>query len=303
MHHDVYIGYCDENEKAAKAIKGIFDDNNIKSWVKFNRTHSKDNDEKAIDAIESSKCAILIHSGHANEDANFIEDAGIAFSKGIPIILFKLDESKLDDHFEYYVSQPYRINSFANTRNQLEILIRYACAIIESRKMQRKIDDEDISETAGKLDMKVKLRYRHVRAVDATNPYKKEKNIRKYAAIAAAIVIALVLVDLFITMPTGQHTTDDGVFSIDLTGVDVDGLKYTLHGESYNLPSDSHRYFMNINFLDENDNTVFNVNSTADEFRHGIIWKGEISADNVTHIDFRLIDMSGDVLSDEDYVI
>ena len=90
---------------------------------------------------------------------------------------------------------------------------------------------------------------------------------------------------------------------MNVTDVEVNGLNYIVHGESFNLPSDATKYFMNIKFFDSSDNLLFEVNSTADEFKSGIIWQGDLPSDNVTHVGFKLTDLNGNVLSKEDYVI
>jgi hypothetical protein len=69
------------------------------------------------------------------------------------------------------------------------------------------------------------------------------------------------------------------------------------------MPSDSTKYFMNVKFFDKEDNVVFEVNSTADEFKSGIIWQGDLPSDNATHIGFKLTDYKGNELSKQDYVI
>lgn len=108
---------------------------------------------------------------------------------------------------------------------------------------------------------------------------------------------------LFVILPAGQNTTSDGVFAMNMTNVEANANHYIVHGESYNLPSDSEKYFMNIKFFDKNDAMVFEVNSTADEFKKGIIWQGDLPSNNVTHVGFKLIDLNNKVLSQNNYTI
>ena len=132
-------------------------------------------------------------------------------------------------------------------------------------------------------------------------------NPKKYVVLAIPLVIAVILIYFFVIVPTGQHTTDDGIFSMNVTDVDVSGsggsYKYTIHGESYNLPADSGRFFMNFKFFDKNDKMVYEVNSTADEFKSGIMWSGDLKTNNVTYIGFKLTDINNKILSKQNYTI
>ena len=130
---------------------------------------------------------------------------------------------------------------------------------------------------------------------------------KKFIKIAIPIAVVLILVYFFVIIPTGQHTTEDGVFAMNITTVDVapsnGAYKYTVYGESYNMPSDSQKYLMNIRFFDEKDNMLFEINSTADEFKSGIIGTCELDKNNITHIGFKLMDLNDKEISKQDYVI
>jgi hypothetical protein len=177
------------------------------------------------------------------------------------------------------------MDGFPNSKKQLEKLVKKT------------------SEIIGKPVNKVKLDSNSVKKFEAVNPKRKENSIKKYITIAIPIAVVLILIYFFVILPMGQNTTDDGVFAMNVTGVDVSGLNYIVHGESYNMPSDSTKYFMNVKFFDKEDNVVFEVNSTADEFKSGIIWQGDLPSDNATHIGFKLTDYKGNELSKQDYVI
>lgn len=90
---------------------------------------------------------------------------------------------------------------------------------------------------------------------------------------------------------------------MNMTDVQVKGNNYAVYDQSYNLPKDSQNYIMNIRFYDKNNNNVFEVNSTADEFRQGIIWQGDLPTNNVTHVGFKLTYLNNKVLSHNDSVI
>ena len=60
---------------------------------------------------------------------------------------------------------------------------------------------------------------------------------------------------------------------------------------------------MNFKFFDKNDKMVYEVNSTADEFKSGIMWSGDLKTNNVTYIGFKLTDINNKILSKQNYTI
>lgn len=285
MSHDVYICYDKENKEVGEEIYRVFEKNNIKSWIKSKHMSSADSVDKITNAIADSKCFLLIFSKHTKDTNYVLTETDIAFSREIPIVVFKIDDTKIGGNLEFILENQVVVNSFPYSKRQLETLVKKTSEIVGKPVSKVKIDSESVS------------------FFDEINPRKRENKIEKYIKIAIPVVIALVLVYFFLIVPMGQNTTDDGSFSMNITDVDVSGTNYIVHGESYNLPSDSQNYVMNIKFFDAQDNMLFEVNSTADEFKSGIMWQGDIGADNATNVGFKLIDLNNNVISTDDYVI
>ena len=285
MGHDVYICYDENDREVCDAICATFEDNGIRSWVKHRDFASGGPVELITAAIADSKCFVLIYSKNSR-DKNHVEvESDIAFSNDVPIISFNIDNSKIGRNLEFILQNQKKMNLFPDSKGQLERLVR------------------ETSGTAEKPIGNVRTDSKNLKVLERLNPERRGNALKKYGAIAVGAVAVLVLIYLFVIAPAGQHTTDDGTFAMNVTGVDVDGLKYTVRGESYNMPSDSVNYFMNIKFFDKNDDVVYEVNSTADEFNSGVIWSGNLHDDNVTHVGFKLTDISGNTLSNENYVV
>ena len=289
MDHDVFLCYAKEDEKYANAVSRIFEENNIKTWIK-SKFNSSDVDANIItEAIAKSKCLILVYSNNSKDSNYIINETDIAFSKEIPILLFNIDDSPIQRDLEFMFINATKINSFPNAKKQLRTLVKETSSII------------------GKPVEKIKVNSESVKIIDEINPKKKDNKIKKIALIVILAIVAIGLIYFLILVPTGQHTTDDGIFAMNVTGVDIsesNGVyNYKVLGESYNLPDNSSKYFMNVKFFDKNDNMVYEVNSTADEFKLGQICNCNIPEDNVTHIGFRLVDINDNLLSEQDYVI
>ena len=286
MSYDAYICYDEQDKGACDAVCQLFDDNNISYWVKSKHFSSGDSVDKITNAIEDSKHFVLIYSKHSQLSNFVVTETDIAFSRNIPLVVFKIDDSKSTGHLEFILENQKVIPSFPYPKKQLT-------------KLVKEISSNPVS--------RVKIDSKSLRVFDKSNPQRKESKIKIYITLAIPIVIALILIYFFLIVPTGQHTTEDGVFAMNVTDVDVgqsNGFyKYTVFGESYNLPSDSERYFMNIQFFDKDENMVYEVNSTADEFKSGVICRCELDNDNVTHVGFKLTDLNGNLLSKQNYIM
>ena len=266
MNHDVYICYDEKDEQLSDELYRLFENNSLKPWTKSRDMASGDSIDKVTHAIGDSECFVLILDKKSKETNYILTELDIAFSGEIPIVIFNLDDEKPSKKLEFLIRTQKVINSFPNTKSQLKTLVR------------------ETSKTTGKPVQDVKIDSSTIRSFEDLNPKRNENRIKKY-------------------VPAGQNTTSDGVFAMNMTNVEANANHYIVHGESYNLPSDSEKYFMNIKFFDKNDAMVFEVNSTADEFKKGIIWQGDLPSNNVTHVGFKLIDLNNKVLSQNNYTI
>ena len=226
MGHDVYICYDEKDSEYADTICSIFEQNNIKTWIKSKDMSSNDSVDKITQAIENSKCFVLILSNHSKDTNYVLTEIDIAFSRNIPIISFNIDDLRLDGNLEWILENQTIIPLFPNAKKQLKTLVKETSEIIE------------------KPLNKIKIGFKSIKKFEKINPGKKRYIIKKSIEIAIPIFIVLLLVFICIILPTGQNTTEDGVFSMNITDVDVSesggNYKYTVFGESYNLPSDYH---------------------------------------------------------------
>ncbi len=285
MNHDVYICYDKKDEYLSDELYQLFEKNNINAWNKSKDMHSDESVNTITNAISESKCFVLL-LGKSSNDTNYImTELDIAFSNEIPIVVFDIDEGKSSKKLEFLIRTQKVIPSYPNSKKQLEKLVKETSDIVKKPVDKVKIDSKTVD------------------AFEQINPKRKENKIKKYIAIAIPIVAALILIYFFVIIPTGQNTTSDGIFAMNMTKIEVNGNQYAVYGESYNMPSNPEKYIMNIRFYDRDNNNVFEVNSTADEFKKGIIWQGDLTTNNATHAEFKLIDLNNKVISQNDYVI
>ena len=273
------------DKQVGEEICNIFEENNIKTWIKSRDFSSDDSVDKITNAISDSKCFILIYSKNSKDTNYVITEVDIAFSRDIPILIFNIDDIKISKNMQFILESKKMIYSFPDTKKQLVILVK------------------DTSNIINKPINNVKINSKSLRVLGRVNPKRKENLLKKYVKIAIPVAVILILIYLFVILPMGQNSTEDGIFSMNVTGVDVSGTKYVVHGQSFNMPSNPNNYFMNIKFFDAKDNMIFEVNSTADEFKSGVICNCDVHTNNITHIEFKLRDINNNLLSNETYVI
>lgn len=279
--HDVYICYDDEDKIKADAICHLFEQHNIKCWIHSRDYSSKDTVDKIAQAIRKSKCMVLLYSDNSKNCNHVLTDVDIAFSGGIPILVFNIDDSNKKGDLEFFLANKKFISAFPKPNDQLDLLVRETSNIINKPCIE-----VEVSPKIYKL-------------------FERKNNLLKYVKIAIPIMVILVLIFYFIVLPMGQYTTDDGVFSMNITNVDVkevDGKYfYTVFGEAYNMPQNSTKYFMKTQYFDSKNNMVYGINSSADEFKSGIIASFNVPQNNITHISFRLVDINDNLICEDEY--
>ena len=286
MGHEVFICYDESDADIADAIYHILDKNGISSWMKSREMSPNDSVDKITTAIEESDSFLLILSKNSKDTNYVITETDIAFFRDVPIVIFNIDDTRLRGNLEFLLQNPTELNCFPNCEAQLKKLVE---KITNRRISTPQVDEE------------------YMDVFEKRNPRRMQNIIKKYTKIAVPVILALIFIYFVIVLPAGQKTTDDGIFAMNITHVDVSGaggdFKYVVYGESYNLPTDKEKYFMNIRFFDKDDTLVYEINSTADEFKSGIICTDYLKSDNITHIGLRLFDLDNNEICRDDYAM
>ena len=279
--HDVYICYDEKDRIKADSLCHLFEEHNIKCWIKSRDYRSGDSVDKISHAIRDSKCMVLLYSKSSKVSNRVVTEVDIAFSSAIQILAFNIDGTNKKGDLEFFLKNKKFISAFPKTKDQMSLLVR------------------DTSEIIGLSCGKVEI------PSDIIRLFERKRKLAKYLKIAVPVVVVLVLVFYFVVLPTGQLTTDDGVFSMNITDVDVKEANgkylYTVYGQSYNLPSNSTLYFMKTQYFDSNDNMVYEINTSADEFRFGVIASFKVPQKNITYISFKLVDINDNLMCEEEY--
>ena len=202
MGHDVYICYDENDEELCDTLCRVFEDNEIKPWIKSKHDPSISKTE-ITNAIADSKAFVLLYSKNSRDKNFVVTETDIAFSRNVPIILVNIDNSKLAGNLEFIMETQTKINPIADSKRQLEIIVDKTSKIINKPASSIRIDKKA------------------VRVFEKSNPYRKTNLLKKFVKIAIPILAVLILVYFLVILPAGQNTTDDGIFSMNVTGVEI----------------------------------------------------------------------------------
>lgn len=284
---DIFLCYDETDESAADEICRLFEDNGLSCWFKSRDFTSGSEGEVIPHVITDSKVFVLVYSINSVNSDSVLREVNRAFGRKVPIHIFNIDDTGIYGNLEYYLNNQYNLPIFPNFKGKLKKFVK------------------DTSEVAGKPIGKVRISRSCIRFFRQFEP--KSEKLLRYVKIAVPVLVVLALVVWFVVIPSGHHVTDDGEFTMNITNVDVKNLNgkyvYTVLGDAYNMPSDSNRYIMEMKFYDSKNNKVFDLNSTCDEFRGGVLATFNVDSDNITRVDFRLVDFGDEVICTQNYAL
>lgn len=284
MTHDVFLCYDDRDADSAREVCRLFEDNGVSCWLRSRDRSLNGPGEEIFKAIDDAKAFVLIFSKNSDSD-EVVREVNEAFGAKTKIMILNLDESSIYGKMEFYLKDQYSLPLFPNLNDQLERLVMDTSYVV-SRPYSKIRVPSQTKKHFRKFEPKY---YRRLR----------------YVKIAVPVVIVMILIVWFVVLPSGFHTTDDGVFSMNITNIDVKNLNgkyvYTVLGDAYNMPENSDRYIMQLKFYDKDKKQVYEVNSTCDEFKGSVIATFNRNNDNITDVGFRVVDFDDNVICTQNY--
>ena len=269
MVHEVFVSYDIEDKHACDEVYRTLEKNGISCWVYSRDFAEGDSVDRISEAIGNSKLMIVIYSKDSRISNHVATEVDIAYAKHLPIIIFNIDGSSKNGNQEFFKENVTWMSAFPDNYTQVKLLIKKAAG--------------ELGRTIGEpvVDKKISLSH--------TSPD------RKYLKILIPVALVLVLAYILLVMPAGQHSDGSGVFSMEISSVDVrevNGLGfYTVSGDVYNMPENPEEYFMETTYLDENDDVVYSDSSTLDEFSSGVISSANLEGANVTSVHLEVFDL------------
>ena len=162
MTNDVFICYTPEDEGVAEHIKNLFENNSINCWFKKRDYDSEKDSVKTIsNAIRDSKCMVLVCSNDAVKSMFVTTEVDIAFSSNVEIIIFNIDDSKLEGKLQFYLKDKPTIEAFPNTDEYYDVLLEDTQKLL-NKSVEKSDKKNDVSLCYNDEDEKIAEAVCHV---------------------------------------------------------------------------------------------------------------------------------------------
>ncbi len=151
MAHDVYICYDEKDLEIAKDVCETLENKGLECWLK-NRDAGVDHVVNEImNAIRNTKLMILIYSENSKH-SNFVNnEVDVAFAEKRSILVFQIDDSKLEGGLEFFLRNKPWIKAYPNPEDKFDTLTNDASKMVKEQKSK----DRSISNVLKKHKLPV----------------------------------------------------------------------------------------------------------------------------------------------------
>jgi hypothetical protein len=147
--YDVFVSYSSKDQKIADAVVNYLESVKIKCWIAY-----RDADAGAlyaasiIKAIKNSSIFVLVFSENSNNSKHVLKEIDAACKYVKIIIPFKIDDCRLDEAVEYYLSATHWLDAISTPMdNHLKDLVNTVNRYLEKTKSVLSSADFGGSET------------------------------------------------------------------------------------------------------------------------------------------------------------
>lgn len=317
MNHEVYICYDEKDQLTADAICHVLEDNKIKCWLKTRDLGVNDLVDEILEAINQAQVMVLIFSSHS-KNSNYVNtEVDIAFTEKMPILVFKIDESKLDGGLEFFLNNKHWLDAYPNPEVKFESLIRDTSKLLGKpisepvvpkktvKAPEKETEDEDLQRLIKAKDEKVKA---------SSN----SSFLSKYKIpIIALAVILIAGCGIFMFMSSGGINTGDvntqidgNTVNIKITDFHMDDVSkkglawkysYYVGGTVSPMPTNGDGYLIVADFYNQNGKLINSTQTKLSEIQKindGLLL-GSTTADNkdIQRVEVNLVNENGIVFA------
>ncbi len=101
----VFISYSSKDMEKADAIRNIFNDKAIKTWMApYDLPSGYGYAEAITDAIEHSECFCLLLSKSSQKSEHVVSEVNLAIGTETPFLIIQIEELEINKAFKYYIS-------------------------------------------------------------------------------------------------------------------------------------------------------------------------------------------------------
>lgn len=136
MAHDVYICYDERDLEIAKDVCDTLEDKGLECWLKNRDAGVNHMVDEIMNAIKKAKVMVLLYSKNSKQ-SNFVNnEVDIAFAEKRSILVYQIDESKLEGGLEFFLRNKPWIEAYPNPQDKYEVLVKDASRLVKKQQSQ-----------------------------------------------------------------------------------------------------------------------------------------------------------------------
>ena len=134
MAHDVYICYDERDLEIAKDVCDSLEGNGLECWLKNRDAGVHNIVNEIMNAIKKSKVMVLLYSENS-KSSNFVNnEVDIAFAQKRSILVYQIDESKLEGGLEFFLRNKPWIKAYPNPEDKFDKLANDTKKLVKEQK-------------------------------------------------------------------------------------------------------------------------------------------------------------------------
>lgn len=194
MAHDVFISHASKDKTISDAICAALEGAGIRCWIAPRDVQPGRSFAGEINrAIQNSKVMVLIFSAHSNNSEQVLREVQLAVNSHLHIIQFRIEEVRLNDDLEYFLSTPHWLDALTPPlENHLERLRTSIQALLEAPGEQA-VATAAAPETQSATSVAHFARRQDVFTVDKA-PHSPVNRGRKFAVAGAVLGLVAISV-------------------------------------------------------------------------------------------------------------
>lgn len=284
MTQDVYICYDENDQDVANKVCDVLEDNKLSCWMRSRDVSGEGIIKEMNKAISNSRVMVLIYSKFSKASNLVNTDTNKAFDKGMPVLIYKIDDSKIDGSFKFFVENAPAIDAHEDVEAKFSDLVNKTSQLVSQQKSKER-----------------KLSY----------IIKKHK---KPIIIGVALVL-IVIMGIFAYMTFSQQASEAntiplnaGDVKIKITDFHVDDVRKKGYSWNYSYfvggiitPEPVGNYIITCDFYDESGNLVNTTEtpvSSIQRINDGYLLGSSVSGTkNIVRVEVQLVDSNNIVIA------
>ena len=285
MSKDIFISYSSKDTEITDKIHDYLENNGFSCWMAPKEIKTSENySQKIIDALNSAKIVLLVFSEYSHASEYVTEEIDNAFTRGIPILPFRIDDTFPKGKMEFYLRHCQWLDASSNPEDHFPQLLE---------------DVDRLCKEGKKPFVPPKPHEPH-----EIEPPEPPKRTSLYIAIAVIAIIAVVGGFMFLNGggDSNADANETGIF-IDFIQMDNDTGKgyswkysYFVFGTISPDLTNSSDNVVHVDFLDKSGKTVNSNDTKVGDIEGNTLASAYLDVDNVDKVSVELRDGDNKVL-------